>query len=40
MLITTPVLAILDNGHKFWIEVNASEYAVGGVLSQQQSNDS
>ena len=40
MLTTAPVLAALDNGYKFQMEVNASEYAVGGVLSQQQSDNS
>ena len=40
LLTTAPVLAALDNGYKFQMEVNASEYAVGGVLSQQQSDNS
>jgi len=40
LLTTALVLVVLDNSHKFQIEVNASRYAVGGVLSQQQSDDS
>ena len=33
-----PVLAIPDNKHKFWIEIDTSGYAIGEVLSQQQTN--
>jgi len=40
LLTTAPVLAALDNGHKFQMEVNALEYVVRGVLSQQQSDNS
>ena len=40
MLTITLELAVLDNGYKFWIKVNASGYVVGRVLSQQQSNNS
>ena len=33
-----PVLAIPDNKYKFWIEIDTSGYAIGEVLSQQQTN--
>jgi len=39
LLITVLVLTVLDNGHKFQIEINALEYAIGEVLSQQQSDN-
>ena len=34
------VLAIPDPNQEFWMEVNASGYAIGEILSQQQTNDS
>ena len=37
---STPVLAIPDPNREFRIEVDASGYAIGGVLSQQQTNNS
>ena len=40
LLTTAPVLAVPDNNCKFWMKVDASGYVVGGVLSQQQSDDS
>ena len=40
LLITALVLAVLDNNHKFWMEIDALEYTVRKVLSQQQSNNS
>ena len=35
---TALVLAIPDNEHKFWIEVDTLGYAIGEVLSQQQTD--
>jgi len=35
---TVLVLAIPDNEHKFWIEVDTSGYTIGEVLSQQQTD--
>ena len=37
---TAPVLIVSDNKHKFQIEVNTSGYAIGGVLSQHQTDSS
>jgi len=37
---TALVLTVSDNKHKFQIEVNTSEYAIGGVLSQYQTDSS
>jgi len=34
-----PVLAIPDPNREFQMEVDASEYAIGGVLSQRQTNN-
>ena len=35
---TATVLAIPDNKHKFWMEVDVLEYAISEVLSQQQTD--
>ena len=35
-----PILAIPDSKRKMRLETDASGYAIGGVLSQQQENDS
>jgi len=35
---TASVLAVPDNKHKFQIEVDVLGYAIGRVLSQQQTN--
>ena len=37
---TALVLTVLDNKHKFQIEINTSGYAIGGVLSQYQTDSS
>ena len=37
---TAPVLAVLDNEHKFWMVVDTSGYAIGRILSQQQTDNS
>ena len=39
LLTTALVLAVLDDSHKFQIEVNASWYTVREVLFQQQSDN-
>jgi len=35
-----PILAIPNADHKFWMEVDALGYAIGGVLSQRQDDSS
>jgi len=35
-----PILAIPNSKQKLWLETNASGYAIGGVLSQQQEDSS
>jgi len=40
LMTSTPVLAIPNADHKLCIEVDASEYAIEGVLSQQQPDES
>jgi len=35
-----PILAIPDSKRKMCLETNASGYTIGGVLSQQQEDDS
>jgi len=36
----TPILTIPNADHKLHMEVDASGYAIGGVLSQQQPDES
>ena len=36
MITTAPVLVVPNNVYKFWIEINASEYVLREVLSQQK----
>ena len=40
LMTSTPVLAIPNADYKLCMEVDASGYAIGGVLSQQQSDES
>ena len=35
-----PILAIPNADHKFWMEVDALGYAIGGMLSQRQDDSS
>jgi len=39
-MMNSPILAIPDNKRKIRLETDASEYAIGGVLSQQQEDNS
>jgi len=39
-MINPPILAISDNKRKMRLETDASGYTIGGVLSQQQENNS
>jgi len=35
-----PILAILDSKRKIWLKTDTSRYAIRGVLSQQQEDNS
>lgn len=37
MLITSPILAFPDSDEEFILEVDASAYGLGGVISQLQN---
>jgi len=39
-MMNPPILAIPDSKRKMRLETDASEYAIGGVLSQQQEDNS
>lgn len=39
MLITSPILAFPDSDEEFILEVDASAYGLGGVISQLQNGD-
>ena len=39
-MMNPPILAIPDSKRKMQLETNTSEYAIGGVLSQQQEDNS
>jgi len=38
-MMNPPILTISNSKRKIWLETNALEYAIGGVLSQQQEDD-
>jgi len=40
LMTSTPILTIPNANHKLHMEVDASGYAIGGVLSQQQPDKS
>jgi len=39
-MVNPPILVILSSKQKLQLETNASRYAIGRVLSQQQENSS